>query len=434
MVYPVSFVPEVSDIMDTVRELTDSPVVLGGSGAGLVPEALLRKLRGDFIVVSDGERSFVELLRALETGSPTGAIPGVGAMSGDELQMTPPAPVGFPGPSPDLGRWIDVNRYTRRGGSYNIQSKRGCHQACIYCTYNQSLEGSRVRLRSPREVVDEVEAAIFKYKPAIFEFVDSVFNDPVEHSLEILEEIVRRPWTAQFTAMGVHPRNLDRSYLELMWRAGFRSFMITPESASETMLASYRKGFGLEDVIRAAEAINSTAFCAWWFFMIGGPQETNHTLQQSLDFALKRLQKQGGAATHVAHFFLGVRIYPRTKLWETALQDGFIRSDSDPLEQLWYLSRELDLDEAVSRMNAAAAQCPEIYLGFDERILAFSRIAAVFFKTFGFAGPYWRYFRTANAFGLKTGLRFMYRPRDMVGMLRSRLLRQGSGAFSPDNS
>ena len=28
-----------------------------------------------------------------------------------------------------------------------------------------------------------------------------------------------------------------------MWKAGFRSLMITPESASEVMLSSYGKGF-----------------------------------------------------------------------------------------------------------------------------------------------------------------------------------------------
>ena len=425
ILHPVSYLPEVLEVTETIRRCFRSPIVVGGSGASLMPESVLKMLQADFIVVSDGESCFVELLRSLERGESPEAIPGVGMMLGDKFHITEPVLGEFKGPAPDLGRWIDTKQYNRIGGSYNIQSKRGCRQKCIYCTYNQSLEGNKLRLRSPVEVVDEIEEALTKYRPKIFEFVDSVFNDPLEHSLQILEEIVRRPWKAEFTSMGMHPRNLDKQYLNLMWRAGFRSFMITPESASDKMLRNYRKGFGKDDVVRAAQAVNRTSFAAWWFFMIGGPGENNDTLQESLDFALKYLRKDRRPVTNVAHFFIGVRIYPATKLWEIAFEEGFIDTNADPLKSLWYLSEDLDLDRAVNQMTEAASICSEIYLGFDEKILVFSRAAAVFFKIFNFSRPYWRHFPAANRLGLMTGLRFMYRPPDMSGLIRDCLRRQG---------
>ena len=146
---------------------------------------------------------------------------------------------------------------------------------CIYCTYNQVLEGNQLRLRSPSEVVDEIEEAFYQFKPETFEIVDSVFNDPVDHCREILEEIIRRPWKAHFTTMGVSPKNLDSQFLKLMQRAGFTSFMISPESASETMLTNYQKGFALGDLRRAAEAINKFSFPVLWYFLAGGPGETS---------------------------------------------------------------------------------------------------------------------------------------------------------------
>jgi radical SAM superfamily enzyme YgiQ (UPF0313 family) len=425
MVHQVSYLPQAVEIKNLIRSITRVPLVVGGSGASLMPERVLRLMGADYIVVADGEECFVELLSCLEAGGSPDSVPGVGFLKGEIFHLTPPRLTDFNGGNPDLGRWIDTEPYQKIGSSYNIQTKRGCRQHCIYCTYNQSLEGNLLRLRDPRDVVDEVEEALFKYHPQTFEFVDSVFNDPPDHSAAILEEICRRPWKADFTAMGVHPLNLDDAYLSLMWRAGFRSFMITPESASDTMLRSYRKGFRRDHVIQAAEAINKTAFAAWWFFMIGGPGETNETLQESLDFALRYLKKNGRPATHVAHFFLGVRVYPGTQLWETALSEGFVGPVSDPLQPVWYLSEGLELDGAVSRMTRAASLCPEIYLGFDERILVFSRAAAFFFKLFRFPRPYWRYFRAANLFGLKSGMRFMYKPPDMASMLREALKRQG---------
>ena len=95
---------------------------------------------------------------------------------------------------------------------------------CIYCTYNQVLEGNRLRLRSPSEVVDEIEEAFYQFKPETFEIVDSVFNDPLGHCQEILDEIIHQPWKAHFTTMGVSPKNLDSQFLQLMKRAGFTSF------------------------------------------------------------------------------------------------------------------------------------------------------------------------------------------------------------------
>ncbi len=271
MLCPVTYLPEIVKITKYIREITSVPLVVGGSGASLMPANVIELLGADYIVVADGEEAFVELIKAIETGGSPDEIPGVGRMVAGKFHLTEPKLTKFDSRSPDLGRWIDTKPYQKIGSSYNIQTKRGCRQHCIYCTYNQSLEGNSLRLRSPIEVVDEIEEALFKYHPKSFEFVDSVFNDPIEHSIAILEEIARRPWKANFTAMGMHPRRLDSEYLALMWRAGFQSFMITPESASDTMLRNYKKGFTMAEVIRAAEAINRTSFSTWWFFMIGGP-------------------------------------------------------------------------------------------------------------------------------------------------------------------
>ncbi len=430
MIHSICYLPDITKIVQQIRRCSDVPLVVGGSGASLMPAQVMRLLAPDYIVVSDGEVAFARLLEALEQKRSPQGIPGVGLMVDGKFQLTKPELTVFTATAPDLGRWIDLKPYHKIGSSYNIQTKRGCRQHCIYCTYNQALEGNRLRLRSPVEVVDEIEEAVHRYGPKSFEFVDSVFNDPIEHSVAILEEIVRRPWRAEFTAMGMNPKQLDKGFLDLMWKAGFRAFMITPESASPTMIRNYRKGFSPDDIFHAAEAINRTAFAAWWFFMIGGPGETNRTLQESLDFALKYLQKNGRPVTHVAHFFTGVRVYPGTALWDIAFKEGFVHDDMDAAETLWYLSKDLDLEEAVEQMSAAAATCPEIYLGFDEKVLIFSKAAALVFKLFKLPRPYWRYFRAANSVGLSTGIRFMFRPRDIAGLLRDSLRRQGCAGRS----
>jgi hypothetical protein len=424
MLRPVSYLPGVREMVAEVRRLSTAPVVLGGSGASLMPEAVLRHVGADAIVVSDGEGSFLLLLDALASGEAWTEIPGVGLMHDGRFHLTPPEFPPFRFEGPEVGRWVDMAPYERLGGSYNVQSKRGCPRHCIYCTYNSSLEGHRLRMRDPREVVDEIEEAVLKHSPRTVEFVDSVFNNPPEHARAILEEIIRRPWKVEFTAMGVQPPHLDREMLNLMWRAGFRSFMITPESASDKMLSSYRKGFNRDSVIQAAETLAHTRFSAWWCFLLGGPGETHATIQESLDFCHQYLRLRSGTARHVAQLFFGVRLYPGTDLWRSALREGVIESDADPIQSLWYVSPDVNVAHALDQMEAAATTCPEIMLGYDEGYLFFSKLAAGLCRLLGERPPYWRLVRNLNRFALKLGFRFTIRPAGLAQRIEYVLRRQ----------
>ena len=147
LLFPISYLPDALRVVNTVRRLTTAPIVVGGSGASLDPAGVLRLLHADFIVVSDGEQAFVELLDAIDKGKTGVGIPGVGTLANGEFVFTPQKSLDFGGCRPNLGKWINMRPYEKMGVSYNIQTKRGCNRRCIYCTYNQVIEGNRVRLR-----------------------------------------------------------------------------------------------------------------------------------------------------------------------------------------------------------------------------------------------------------------------------------------------
>ncbi len=425
MLYPVSYVPQIREMVRHIRQVSNAPVVLGGAGASLIPEDVLRRLEADYIVVSDGEKSFIDLLSALSGQRCTSGLPGIGAQRNGQFDFSPPDLSDCSPVRPDVGKWIDIRPYLRLGAGYNVQSYRGCGHNCIYCLYNLRLQGFRIRLRPPEDVVDELEEVVMKHNPDSFDFVDSVFNEPLDHCVEILEEIIRRPWKASFTATAVSPKNLDDHLLRLMWRAGFKSFHITPESASDTMLRSYQKPFNADDVIKAAEATNRTQFNVLWFFLIGGPDETNQTLQESLDFCLKYLHSNHRQRNQMANLMLGVRLYPGTKLWERSLNEGIINHGSDPLEQLWYLSRKLDLPMAFKQMLQAARISPEILSGMDERFMALSGLIAFWRKLFRIQKPGWAFMVRANEIFRRMMMPFAFRSDALVSEIRKRLELQG---------
>ena len=131
--------------------------------------------------------------------------------------------------SSGMEEWIDWRAYERRGGTWAIQSMRGCPMSCIYCPF-PSLEGRVSRCRPAEEVVDEIERVMSTCRPRTFEFVDSVFNIPQEHALSICETIIRRRLKVNLSAMGVYPSAVSEELFPLMKRAGFNSMMIAPEA------------------------------------------------------------------------------------------------------------------------------------------------------------------------------------------------------------
>jgi len=68
MLRPIVYLPSALEIVQVIRELTAAPLVLGGSGASLDPQGVLEFLHGDYLIVSEGEKSFVALLEALSRG------------------------------------------------------------------------------------------------------------------------------------------------------------------------------------------------------------------------------------------------------------------------------------------------------------------------------------------------------------------------------
>ena len=61
-------------------------------------------------------------------------------------------------------------------------------------------------------------------------------------------------WNSAYSTMGLNPAAVTPELCNTLKRAGFKSVMCTPESASETTLKTLHKGFQKHAVVRAAKA------------------------------------------------------------------------------------------------------------------------------------------------------------------------------------
>ena len=329
-----SFIPElITDFIEPIRERFQGILILGGSGFTIFPHELMRLSGADYGITGEAEEKLPRFLYSLDNGIDLSELPWLldsrsqkgPSQTKEYLDLDEPFYA-------DLDRLIDYSPYVERG-AYPIQTKRGCIHRCIYCSY-PVLEGRRYRTRQPTHVVDELERVSTRMgKRATFEFVDSTFNDPPGHAEAICREIIRRGLQVNLRTMGINPANVSDELLDLMREAGFAQIDSTPDSASPTVLKKMGKNFSLKQLQQTAELIKKHKMPTMWFFIFGGPGESQATIDETFEFVDNYIDRDD-----MVHITEGLRIYPSTPLYNLALKEKLISKEQSLLDPVFYVS------------------------------------------------------------------------------------------------
>ena len=393
------YTPEARSVLQALRRAAPgAKVIAGGAAFGVAPEALFRDLGVDYAVAGDGERASVALVDALSSGTPIEALPGLVRERNGTVVFTPPGEDADLDSlaRPSLHRWIDLARYQRHGATIPIQTKRGCVYKCVYCTY-RNVEGWGYRTRDPELVADEIEELKIRAGVQHFDFVDSTFNSPPGHAIQVCEAITRRRLGVQLDTTNFTPATASVELLGAMKTAGFRSLGITAESASDPVLEKLEKGFDAAKVREVAERVEKFGIKTLWIFLVGGPGETAETVEETLAFAAWRLRR--GDAVYLT---VGLRIYPGTTLHRIAIAEGVVPAGSTLLDPTFYFSSAIEFGAIVARLRKFAADHPRFMFSADSRsvVLPYLTRAA---SILHLPRPHWQYMglfqRVARAIG-----------------------------------
>ncbi len=371
---PRGFIGQYREIVNAIRNQTEVPLVLGGSGFTIFPDETMKALDADYGIIGEGER-LGPLLNAIQNREDTGSIPGVITR---KSKKAPPAP--WEG---KITRRINPNPanlkyYLQNGGMLNLQTKRGCHFKCVYCTYPH-IEGRKLRLMDPEEIAAaarELQASGAKY----FFITDSVFNADCSHSIAVAEAFkksgVSIPWGAFFA-----PLKQPEDYFQIMADAGLTHVEFGTDSLSNPVLASYHKPFRARQVFRTHQAAIDAGLYVAHYFLLGGPGENPQTLRETLTGV-------GGLEKSALFFFCGMRIYPDTALYDIAVKEGQIAEGRSILEPVFYRSPFIDSDEIVRQVQKEANKRLNWVIGAGGEETA--KIISKLYQR-GHCGPMWEY-------------------------------------------
>lgn len=310
-------VPVVGRVLEMLRRRGMAPglVIFGGPHVTIEDRKLLENNWGDIVVRGEGEETAPEIGRWFLRGEGNLAdIQGITyrAKNG-HIVRNPDRPFIQDLdilPFPDPGLLVKKPRFP----TYHILTGRGCPYHCTFCA--EGIAGIKYRVRSPGSILEEIKRMVGDRKRIFVCILDDTFLVDRRRVETIAEGFIkeygtsgRLKWFCEGRVDFIikHP-----DLFKLLREAGLVRIQIGIESGSQEILDLYRKRVRVEEIIRAVEILKDGAIPSiYGNFIIGGPHETDDTIQKSIELAGTLIGKAPGRMECVSSF-LG--LYPGTEL------------------------------------------------------------------------------------------------------------------------
>jgi radical SAM superfamily enzyme YgiQ (UPF0313 family) len=388
-----TFFGDAVSLSTRIRQRTQCPIIVGGSGFSLFPQQLLELTGADYGICGEGENAFLSLIAALEAGGDVGGIAG-GVFRKDGRIVVNPAAM-----SPLMGMLEEPDwppalaaHYLEASSTLNLQTQRGCRFRCCYCTY-PLVEGRRHRRREPDVVAAELER-LQRLGAKYICVVDSIFNSNPTHVAETCEAILRRGVKVDWGCF-LRPQGLSPALMKLMARAGLTHAEFGSDSFCDEVLRAYQKDFSFDDILVSSELARRENVGVCHFLISGGPGETEATLQESF----RNSQRLSGA---VIMAVAGMRVYPGTALFARAVAEGWVRPETDLLHPTYYFAPGLTEESVRTQLQEFARLPPNWIIGDPPP--AYRKLVERL-RHRGVVGPLWGYFSMLQRLGPVVGTR-----------------------------
>jgi anaerobic magnesium-protoporphyrin IX monomethyl ester cyclase len=311
-------------------------IIAGGTAFSLYSKAFMNRLpEVDYGLWGEGEARFPQLLDNLDAPEKVAGLwfrkEGKPSYTGD------PPPLNFAALSPPAKGLVPHQPYADSSYvSIGLQSKRGCALHCIHCS-DTYLLGNKVRCRSPKDVVDEMEEWVALGVNQLF-FCDQIFNIPARHAIDICKEIVRRDlnvrWSAWFNEKAV---TLPDELMVWPKKAGCGLLSFSPDHVDNRMLANLDKNFRYKDLVYTYEIAKKYDMDVEYSFFLNSPGEDLKSLLALFGFLAKaRLHLGSNLRMFTLLMMQPIRIYPHSRLFDLAVETGMVDKDADLIEgQFW---------------------------------------------------------------------------------------------------
>lgn len=296
-------------------------VVVGGPHPNIFIDETLSKPEIDCIVLGEGERSFVELVRSISEGRGLSHLPHIAYRDKDGLVVK-----GTPGMIKDLDELPFPAREVLNPDKYytiiglakrmtTIITSRGCPYKCLFC--DRAYWGKKFRARGHINVVDEIEECV-KMGIEEFDFQDDTFTLDRARVIAICDEILKRRLKIYWN-IRARINTVDKELLGKLSKAGVIRIHYGVEAGTPEIINVLRKAIDLEEALRVFKLTKSYGIQTLAYFIIGSPSET----EQHVIKTIKYINKLNPDYLHIGI----LTPFPSTDLYTMGLESGVLPND-----------------------------------------------------------------------------------------------------------
>ncbi|MFQ6085476.1 MAG: radical SAM protein [Candidatus Bathyarchaeia archaeon] len=307
------------------RDLPNVKSVLVGPHVSVLAEETLKQFPAiDMIARKEFDYTLVDIAQNVESSNEDySRVLGITWRDGARIKSNPDRPLiedldAIPFVSNVYKRHLDIYRYYYTITLYpmvQIFTGRGCPYRCTFCLWPQTFMGRKLRVRSAKNVVDELEyiqSDLPQVKETFLE--DDTFTVNKKRIVDICDEIASRgldiTWSANARA------DISLEVLMAMKRAGCRLLVIGYEAGNQGILDNIKKGITLERMRKFTKNCKKVGIKLHACYMMGLPGETPETIGDTIRFA-KELN------TDMAQFQVAIP-FPGTEFFSWCKENDYL--------------------------------------------------------------------------------------------------------------
>jgi len=286
-------------------------IVFGGVAATFLWEHFLTHfVEVDYIIMGEGEYSFLHLVQHLEKKDKTGieTVPGIAFRKNGRIVRTESAlPIQNLDKIPNPAKYFTYQ---------HIALTRGCPSDCTFCG-SPKFWGRKVRFHSADYFVAQMET-LYRKGVSFFYVSDDTFTLKKSLVIEICQKIIEKKLPVSWAAIS-RADCVDEEILHWMRLAGCSQISYGVESGSDQMRNFMNKHLRIEQIRKAFDLTRAYGILPRAYFIYGCPGETKETIQQSMDL-IKEIKP-------LICIFYMLDVFPGTALYDSFCKKFGVNDD-----------------------------------------------------------------------------------------------------------
>ena len=312
------------------------PVVWGGPITSLTPEIVLKSGVVDYVVMGEGEITFLELINAIAGKTEMRDIDGLAFLENGkiitnrdrkfaDLKDLPVIDFSFVDPKKYFVENVGCKRML------HVYASKGCVCQCTYC-YNPTFSKCVWRPRPPAYYLSEIKYLVENCGMDGICFADDLLSPNNDYLTDLCNNIINSGvkiiWGGEFRADMPTKENL-----QLMYDSGCRWIYFGIESGSEERQKCIKKRLNLQKAKETVAACNEIGIVTSTSFIISYPDETEEELKETV-----RYMKELKSDLLIPSFYGPI---PKSEIYEDLLKNKRIIAPNSYKE--WEKIKMMDL-------------------------------------------------------------------------------------------